>query len=75
MTLDELVPVELHDEFLNDEYVNTIFQSIRYRGGTREQALILCVKELVKVKAAQHKMLTEQILLQTPSVIIYKDKT
>jgi hypothetical protein len=71
-SIESLLPEPLHDEYLDDPYVNTCFQAIRHRGGTREDALILCVKELVKHKNYLTKELTEQMWLKQP-VIIYKD--
>jgi hypothetical protein len=70
--IEYFVPESLHDEYLDDPYVNTCFQAIRHRGGTREEALILCVKELVKYKNYLTKELTEQMWLKQP-VILYKD--
>jgi hypothetical protein len=71
-SIESLLPESLHDEYLDDPYVNTCFQAIRHRGGTREDALILCVKELVKHKNYLIKELTEQMWLKQP-VIIYKE--
>jgi hypothetical protein len=70
--IEQIVPKQLVDEYLDDPYVNTCFQAIRHRGGTREEALILCVKELVKHKNHLTKELTDQMWLKQP-VIIYKD--
>jgi hypothetical protein len=45
--LDELVPVELRDEYCNDAAVHAFFQAAARSGGTRESALIAIIKSLV----------------------------
>lgn len=70
--IEDLLPEALRDEYLTDDYVNVCFSTIRYRGGTREDALVLCVKELVKVRSTLLKELKDQTWLKQP-VIIYRD--
>jgi hypothetical protein len=70
--VERIIPEQLADEYFHDHIVNTVFDLIEHRDGTREDALILCVKELVKYKNQLSKELTMKTLLQPP-VVIYKD--
>lgn len=71
--IEGLLPESLHDEYLNDEIVNVVFQSAAHHGIDREQALVTCIRELVRYKAIVLKRLKDQMFLQQP-VITYKDK-
>lgn len=72
--LKELVPEQLYEECSDDEIVYAVFSCIQHRNGTREDALVMCVKELVKNRRFLMEMLKKSLLLQPPPVIIYKDK-
>jgi hypothetical protein len=48
MTLEELVPSELHDAYLSDDFVNQIFHQGVHRGYSREKCLTLCVVAMAK---------------------------
>lgn len=45
----ELLPQELYESYQDNYIVSAVFDSCRHRGLSREQALVWCVKELIKV--------------------------
>ncbi len=71
--VDEIVPDQLADEYLHDPIVADVFNLIRYRNGSREEALIMCVKALVKQKDNYLEQLREYLTFGPKPVIIYKD--
>lgn len=73
MTLDELVPQELHDAYCNDSYVNQIFHLGLQRGYSREKCLTLCVEAMAKRHQDVLQEFVRLTMLNPTPYIVTKD--
>ncbi len=72
--LEQLVPEELYESYLNNDTVNHTFNYALFLSATRERALIQCVLSLVEQNAHYKTAYTEAMKLSPGRpIIIYSD--
>lgn len=72
--LDNLLPYELRDVVQHDPIVYAVFLNCALRGTTREEALVECVKHLVKERAEVLDRFRDWAANSPPPVIIVRDR-